>query len=155
MTIHKIYALILGNIASSLWFSPGLAKLLHKIRGVRFKNRKSVFLGRGVIIDNRYPELVSIGEDVWLTASVVILTHSFSSKLQRKLFGLEEATGRVSIGDGVFVGAGAIICPGVKISENSYIAAGSVITKNVPANVVVAGNPSKVIKTLSYKIDKN
>ena len=154
MTIHKISAVVLGNLASGLWFWPGLAKLLHNIRGVRFKNRKSVFLGRGVIIDNRYPELVSIGKDVWLTASVVILTHSFSSKLQRDLFGIAEQTGRVIIEDGVFVGAGSIICPGVKISENSYIAAGSVVTKNIPANVVVAGNPSKVIKKLSYKIDK-
>ena len=89
-----------------------------------------------------------------MTARVVILTHSFSSKLQQDLFGLKEQTGRVLIEDGVFVGAGSIICPGVKISENSYIAAGSVVTKNIPANVVVAGNPSKVIKKLRRKIDK-
>lgn len=57
-------------------------------------------------------------------------------------------TARVSIGDNVWIGMGAIILKGVTIGENSVVAAGAVVTKPVPANVVVAGNPAVVIKDI-------
>tara|TARA_B110000977_G_C10912429_1_gene429840 strand:+ start:126 stop:587 length:462 start_codon:yes stop_codon:yes gene_type:complete len=148
MSARKLYVLFLGNLATSFWFIPWVSKILHSIRGVQFKDSKSVFLGRGVIIDNRYPELISIGRDVWITARVTILTHSFTSNLQRNLFGYEEKVASVTIKDGVFIGVGSIICPGVIISENSYIAAGSVVTKNVAPNSLYGGNPAVYIKKL-------
>lgn len=55
-------------------------------------------------------------------------------------------TAPVLIGDNVWIGMNAVILKGVKIGENSVIAAGSVVTKNVAANVVVAGNPAVVVK---------
>nr|WP_233708843.1 hypothetical protein [Helicobacter muridarum] len=48
----------------------------------------------------------------------------------------------------MWVGIGVTICPGVSIGDNSIIAAGSVVTKDVPPNVIVGGNPAKVLKTL-------
>jgi maltose O-acetyltransferase len=54
----------------------------------------------------------------------------------------------VTIGDNVWIGGGAIICPGVTIGDNTTIGAGSVVTKSIPANVVAAGNPCKVIRAL-------
>lgn len=54
----------------------------------------------------------------------------------------------VRIGDDVWVGGGAIICPGVHIGSRSIIAAGAVVTKEVPSDVLVAGNPARIIKTL-------
>lgn len=53
----------------------------------------------------------------------------------------------IHIEDDVWIGAGAIILPGVTIGKNSIIGAGSVVTKNVPANTVYAGNPAKFIKS--------
>lgn len=50
--------------------------------------------------------------------------------------------------DNVWIGDSAIICKGVTIGENSIIGAGAVVTKNIPANVVAAGNPAKVVKNL-------
>ena len=50
--------------------------------------------------------------------------------------------------DNVWVGDSAIVCKGVTIGENSIIGAGAVVTKNIPANVVAAGNPAKVVKNL-------
>ena len=47
-----------------------------------------------------------------------------------------------------WIGAGAVILPGVTVGENSIVGAGSVVTKDVPANTVVAGNPAKFIKNL-------
>ena len=144
--IHFLWALVLGNIATSLWCFPFASKLLHKIRGVKFADSKSVFIGRDVIIDNRYPEHIYIGADVWITARCVILSHSFVSESQRAVFGKVEQVGRVVIEDGVFIGASSVICPNVTISKNSYIAAGSVVVKDVPPGVLVGGNPAKIIK---------
>ena len=148
MNYHKYKAAIYGNLATSLWYYPYVSKLLHTARGVRFKDRGSVFIGRDVIIDNRYPELVFIGRDVWLTARTIILTHSFSSRSQSSILGLNETIGPVTIKDGAFIGCGSIICPNVTVGENSYVAAGSVVTRNVPSSVLVAGNPAKIIKSL-------
>lgn len=55
----------------------------------------------------------------------------------------------VIIEDNVWIGAGAIILPGVRIGENSVIGAGSVVTKDIPANVVAVGNPCKVLRKIS------
>ena len=149
MSYHKYLAAICGNLATSLWFYPYLSKLLHSIRGVNFKDRRSVFIGRDVIIDNRYPELVFIGRDVWITARTVILTHSFSSQSQKIILDRKELTGPVIIEDGAFIGCGSIICPNVVVGENSYVAAGSVVTRNVPPSVLVAGNPARIKKSLT------
>src|SRR5437016_2833976 len=53
------------------------------------------------------------------------------------------------IGSDVWVGGGAILCPGVKIGARSVIGAGSVVTRNVPNGVLAAGNPCRVIRELS------
>ncbi|MBP5293723.1 MAG: sugar O-acetyltransferase [Clostridia bacterium] len=55
----------------------------------------------------------------------------------------------VTIGDNVWVGANAVILPGVSIGDNCVIGAGTVVTKSIPANSVAVGNPARVIKTLS------
>jgi acetyltransferase-like isoleucine patch superfamily enzyme len=52
---------------------------------------------------------------------------------------------------GAWIGDSAIVCKGVRVGENSIVGAGSVVTKNVPANVIVAGNPARVIKRLDPK----
>ena len=59
-------------------------------------------------------------------------------------------TAPVIIKDNVWVGMGAVILKGVTIGENSIVAAGAVVTKNVPPNTIVAGNPAQVVKTLHF-----
>jgi len=54
----------------------------------------------------------------------------------------------VTIGDGVWLGGGVIVCPGVTIGENTVVGAGSVVTRDLPANVVVAGNPCRILRRL-------
>jgi acetyltransferase-like isoleucine patch superfamily enzyme len=54
----------------------------------------------------------------------------------------------ITIGDDVWIGGGAIICPGVTIGNNTTIGAGSVVTKDIPANVIAVENPCKVIREL-------
>jgi maltose O-acetyltransferase len=53
------------------------------------------------------------------------------------------------IGNDVWIGGKAVICPGMTVGDRSVIGAGSVVTKEVPADVIVAGNPTKVIRRLA------
>ena len=63
------------------------------------------------------------------------------------------ATAPVIIRDNVWIGMGAVILKGVTIGENSVVAAGAIVTKDVPANVIVAGNPARVVKQLDAALD--
>ena len=63
--------------------------------------------------------------------------------------------GRVIIEDGAYIGAYSQIMPGVTIGEGALIAAGSLVTKSVPAGVVVAGNPAKYVCTVEEYIERN
>ena len=55
----------------------------------------------------------------------------------------------VTIGDNVWLGGNVVVCPGVTIGDNTVIGAGSVVTKDIPANVVAAGNPCRVIRPIT------
>jgi len=57
-------------------------------------------------------------------------------------------TAPVIIGDNVWIGMGAVILKGVTIGDNSVVAAGAIVTKSVPPNVVVAGNPARIVSQL-------
>jgi maltose O-acetyltransferase len=92
--------------------------------------------------------VVDIGDDVLLAPNVQIYTagHPIDAKARVEEgieFGLP-----IKIGDRVWLGGGVILCPGVTIGKNSVIGAGSVVTKDIPENVVAAGNPCRVIRTI-------
>lgn len=90
---------------------------------------------------------IIIGNDVMIAPNVTIATaeHPVEADLRKEGMQFNKP---VTIGDGVWIGAGAIILPGVTIGENTTIGAGSVVTKDIPANVVAFGNPCRVRKEL-------
>ncbi len=90
---------------------------------------------------------VSIGSNTLFGPSVQIYTatHPISAVERRK--GRESAQ-PIAIGSDVWVGGGAIICPGVTVGDRSIIGAGSVVTRDVPSDSIVAGNPARVIRAL-------
>ena len=90
---------------------------------------------------------ITIGAEVQIAPGVHIYTatHPLEAVLRRS--GQEYAL-PVTIGDGVWLGGGAIVCPGVTIGENTVVGAGSVVTRDLQANVVAAGNPCRVLRTL-------
>ena len=88
---------------------------------------------------------VEIGDRDFIGPNVGIYTANHPTDVRRREKGYEWAL-PVKIGNKVWIGGGVTILPGVTIGDNTVIAAGSVVTKDIPANVVAAGNPCKVIK---------
>lgn len=99
------------------------------------------------------PYLITIGNNCQLT-TCKILTHG-GGKVARFKFPDFDSFGKVVIEDNAYVGANALIMPGVTIGKNSLIAAGSVVTKSVPPFTVVAGNPARVLCSVDDYINKN
>lgn len=88
---------------------------------------------------------VRIGDNVFIGPNVSIYTACHPLNPDERNTGVEWAE-PVTIGNSVWIGGGATIVPGVTIGDNAVIGAGSVVTRDVPSNTVVAGNPAKVIK---------
>ena len=104
----------------------------------------------GVILDPSHCFLITIGDNVTMAPRVHVLCHDASTK---KFLDYTKI-GRVTIGDNVFIGAESVILPNVKIGDNVIIGANSTVTKDIPNNVVVAGNPARIICTLNDYLDK-
>lgn len=90
---------------------------------------------------------ITIGDDCQIGPNVQLLTPTHPIDPQPRRDKLEAAQ-PITIGDNVWLGGGAIVCPGVTIGENSVIGAGAVVTKDVPSGVVAVGNPARVIRTI-------
>jgi maltose O-acetyltransferase len=105
---------------------------------------KRVFFNFNCVVLDECP--VRIGDFTLFGPAVQICTalHPFSASLRRTL----EFGKPVEIGSDVWVGGGAIICPGVKIGSRSVIGAGSVVTRDIPAGMLAVGNPCRVIREL-------
>lgn len=90
---------------------------------------------------------VQIGDNVLCAPNVHIYTATHPTDPEIRRSGLELAA-PVKIGNNVWLGGGAIVCPGVTIGDDTTIGAGSVVTKDIPARVVAAGNPCRIIRYL-------
>jgi maltose O-acetyltransferase len=96
----------------------------------------------GVILDCN---TVHIGDNVLCAPNVQIYAAYHPTDPTVRLTGRELAA-PVIIGNNVWIGGGVIICPGVTIGDNTTIGAGSVVVKDIPANVIAVGNPCRVIR---------
>jgi maltose O-acetyltransferase len=90
---------------------------------------------------------ISIGEDCQIGPNVQLLTptHPVDPRPRRDKL---EAALPIDIGDNVWLGGGVIVCPGVSIGDNSVVGAGSVVTRDIPANAVAVGNPARVLREI-------
>ncbi|GAA1347817.1 sugar O-acetyltransferase [Arthrobacter koreensis] len=90
---------------------------------------------------------ITIGDDVQIGPNVQLLTptHPLEAEARRDKL---EAAQPITIGNNVWLGGGVIVLPGVNIGENTVVGAGSVVTRDLPANVVAVGNPARVIREL-------
>lgn len=90
---------------------------------------------------------ITIGDHVQIGPNVQLLTPTHPLEAGPRRDGWESAE-PITLGDNVWLGGGVIVCPGVTIGANTVVGAGSVVTKDLPADVVAVGNPARVIKPL-------
>lgn len=120
---------------------------LERLRGVNIG--KHVFLAGGNILDRARPDLITLEDYTSLSGGVHILTHSNPTAPLREILG--DSASKVEpviIKRGAWIAINAIILPGVTIGENSIVTAGSVVSKNIPPNSMVAGVPARIIKKI-------
>lgn len=126
--------------------------------GVHIGEKTVVYAPRHTSIDIQKPHLISIGSYCKITTGVIILAHDYSISVARRVFGeFIGGTAPTKIGDNCFLGMNSIILPGSTIGNNCIVGAGSVVGGGFPDNVVIAGNPARVVCTLNeyYQKRKN
>lgn len=113
-----------------------------KRNGVNIADTAWIVAPTKVTIDMTRPYLITIGAFTTITEGVTILTHGFDwSVIKREKNLVLGSAGSVSIGDNVFIGVNTTILKGVTIGNNVIVAAGSLVTKDIPSNTVAMGRP--------------
>ncbi len=133
----QTHARKLFSFPARIALTSGLRVRFLRALGVHFDAPSRTFVGEDCYIDREVPELISIGERAEIAFRVTILAHN--SYLH--------VVAPVRIGAYAFIGAGAIILPGVEIGAHACVAAGAVVTQSVPARAMVAGNPARIVRT--------
>ena len=104
-----------------------------------------------------YPKLIKIHDDVIISTNVTFITHDTIHKQLNRKYGHGitcEKLQAIEILDNCFIGSGVILNGNVRIGPNSVVAAGSVVTKDVPPNTVVAGVPARIIGSFDDLLEK-
>jgi maltose O-acetyltransferase len=132
---------LLGKGGDSVWMQPPF----YCDYGSNILLGQRVFFNFNCIVLDVCP--VTIGDFTLFGPAVQIYTatHPMNAQLRRK----QEFAKPIAIGSDVWVGGGAIICPGVTIGSRAVIGAGSVVTRDIPAGVFAAGNPCRVIREIT------
>jgi maltose O-acetyltransferase len=132
---------LLPNAGEGLWLQPPF----YCDYGYNIKLGEKVFFNFNCVVLD--VTLVTIGSRTLFGPNVQVYTATHPINHEERAAGLEFAK-PITIGDDVWIGGSVVICPGVTIGDRSVIGAGSVVTKDVPADVFAAGNPCKEIRTL-------
>lgn len=137
----EILKQLLPNALEGLWIQPPF----YCDYGYNMKIGEKVFFNFNcVVLDVTY---VTIGSRTLFGPNVQIYTATHPIDFRERAAGLEYAK-PITIGEDVWIGGSAVICPGVNIGDRTVIGAGSVVTKDIPSGVFAAGNPCKVIRQL-------
>jgi acetyltransferase-like isoleucine patch superfamily enzyme len=91
----------------------------------------------GAKLDKTYPRGIHVNEDSYVASGAIIFSHDFSRNLKTHTY----------IGKRCFIGANAIIMPGIIVGDETIVGSGAIVTKDVPSNTIVVGNPAKILKT--------
>jgi len=135
----RVLQALLPHAGPGLWLQPPF----FCDYGYNIKTGEKVFFNFNCVVLDVAP--VIIGSRTLFGPNVQIYTATHPMDYRERASGLEYAK-PIVIGDDIWVGGSAIICPGVTIGDRSVIGAGSVVTKDIPAGVFAAGNPCRVIR---------
>lgn len=140
----RILKELIPNADTGLWLQP---PFYCDYGSNMILGEKVFFNFNCVVLDVTY---VKIGSRTLFGPNVQVYTATHPLDHQERASGLEFAK-PISIGEDVWVGGSAIICPGVTVGDRTIIGAGSVVTRDIPPDVFAAGNPCKVVRQLTPK----
>jgi acetyltransferase-like isoleucine patch superfamily enzyme len=123
----------------------------HRMRGVKIGN--NVMIGPEVVIDDLFPNFVIIEDGVSIAGYNIIFAHNKPLLYHKNIS--ESFVAPVKIKKNAWIAIGSIILPGITIGEGSIVAAGAVVTKDVPPHTMVGGVPARVIKELELSNHKS
>lgn len=132
---------IFGSVGENVWIVPPLTAAVGKYVSIGDGTYANMNL---TLIDDWK---ITIGKNVLIGPNVTLSTTGHPIHPEHRLDGMYSFP--VTIEDNVWIGANVIVLPGVTIGENSVIGAGSVVTKDIPANVVAFGSPCKVYREIN------
>ena len=149
LAYHELeYSFLAGKLA-------GCGKHIFLQPHVRFRYPQHIHLGSHIAIGEntilRGQGGITIEDFVLIADNVTIVTSTHQIDTLHMVYSYRQS---VTIKANVWIGAGAIILPGVTIGENSVIAAGAVVTKNIPANSLAQGIPAKVTRSLEIDLEE-
>jgi maltose O-acetyltransferase len=139
---HRILQELLPNAQEGLWLQPPF----YCDYGYNIKLGEKVFFNFNCVVLDVAE--VTIGNRTLFGPNVQIYTATHPMNHVERASGLEFAR-PITIGEDVWIGGSVVICPGVHIGDRCVIGAGSVVTRDIPADVFAAGNPCRVIRTLT------
>jgi len=139
---NKLFYELFGEAGKDLWIEPPF----YCDYGYNIKVGNNVFINFNCCILDVVE--VRMGNNILIAPYVQIYTatHPTDAKLRNTML---EYAKPVTIGNDVWIGGGAIVCPGVSIGNGVIIGAGSLVNKNVPDNTMVAGNPAREVKKIA------
>lgn len=146
----RVKRLIDGPKATSKDYVEHLRSL-----GMVIGDNTVIYSPKHCTVDITRPWMIEIGSNVSITEGVTILTHGYDWSVFKGMYGdVLGSAGRVKIGDNVFIGMHTTILKGVTVGNNVVIGANSLISKDVPDNCVVVGNPQRVVCDIDEYLEK-
>ncbi len=124
-----------------------------KSLGVKMNGNVTIY-GSSYKMFSAEPYLVTLGDNVYISLDALFLCHDGATLPFRKDTPDLDIAARITVGNNVFIGMRACILPGVTIGDNCIVGACALVTKDVPDNTIVGGNPAKVLKNTSDYIAK-
>jgi maltose O-acetyltransferase len=138
---HKLLHDLLCHLGTDSWIQPRL----DCDYGYQIRIGDRTFINYGTVILDAAG--VTVGDDVQVGPGVQLLTSTHPLNGAARRTGVESAE-PIHIGFGAWLGGGVIVCPGVTVADETVVAAGSVVTKDLPPRVLAAGNPARVVRDL-------
>ena len=138
---HQILQKLLGKFGANVWIEPPF----YCDYGEQIELEDGVYINMNCVFLD--PTFIRIGSQTLIGPNVQLYTAFHPIDAETRVSGPELAS-PISIGKRVWIGGGVIVLPGINIGDNSTIGAGSVVTHDIPAGVVAAGNPCRVIRSL-------
>jgi acetyltransferase-like isoleucine patch superfamily enzyme len=136
---------LLGYVAYIWIYPPWFSAWLHRCRGVRIKNYKTVYIAANVVIETSFPERLSIGDHVYITRGARIVCHTAFTPLTQQMVGVDCIVDDVVIEEGAYIGVNAIILPRTRIGRCAVVGAGAVVTRDIPDFAIAVGVPARII----------